>query len=254
MSPYDDPFLDALDAEPAGEEGARSEEFELPAAPSVYLWGGSRPVVNLVLYAMAARLDPEFSWVHVSDRGGTDALDLLLNGRWKHPTVDSIDLHASELLPTPLEHQATLEGLLLDSADAEVDRLRAFVALPRTVQRIVSRHVPDVRPRVIAIPNADRLTDLYAHRAEQLTDALSALAGASVSILVGRADGPGPLRSRFDYVLEVEAEGLDRWSDGRLVVEHTPAGSRSALGRRLRLDRLPWAIDVFGHVPKDFET
>jgi len=250
MTSGSDPFLAAL--APA-EEGDRVDHGEGPltTAPSVYLWGTSRPLVNLVLYALAARIDPEFAWLHVSDRGNPERLDELLNAGWAQPQIDSVDLHAEELRPARDEPRAAIAGLLEgEEAAEEVERLRSFLLLPATVQQVVSRHLPSEGPRVIAIPNADRVADLYAGRTEQLRELLATLGGASVSLMVARANGPGPQRELFDYVFEVEGPSLRDWPDGRLVVEHAPPENVGSVGRAFRLDRMPWAIDVLGRVPE----
>ena len=220
-------------------------------AASVYLWGSSRPVVNLVLYAMAGRIDPEFAWLQVSDRGNLDAVDRLLMQGWKRPRLDRVALRAAELLPRPEVDPSFMRRLFDDEPgeDGEVERLREFVSLPAAVQQVVSRHVPRRGTKVLAIPNADRLADLYAGRPFELEMLLRVLEETSVSLLTGRSNGPGPLRQLFQYVMELRVPDLASWPEGLLLIEQAPSESADLVGQAFPLGQLAWAEELFGELP-----
>jgi hypothetical protein len=219
-------------------------------APSVYLWGSSRPSVNLVLYAMAGRIDSEFAWLQVSDRGAPDEVDRLLMAGWKRPRLDRVAMRAEELLPRPEVEHSFLRRLLDDEGEnGEAEMLRQFVTLPPLVQQVVSRHVPHPGTKVLAIPNADRLADLYVGRPFELESLLRVLEETSVSLLVGRSNGPGPLRQLFQYVMEVRVPDLDSWPEGLLIVERAPSENAEFVGQAFSLGQLSWAEELFEQLP-----
>lgn len=242
-----DPVISLL--QPPVTEAVNESGWTDGFAPSVYLWGSSRPGVNLVLYAMAGQIDPEFAWLQVSDRGATDAVDRLLMEGWKRPRLDPVAMRAEELLPGPDLSPSFLRRLFDEPERTnEMEQLRDFVTLPPLVQKVVSRHVPQRGAKVLAIPNADRLTDLYAGRPFELESLLRVLEETSVSLLVGRPDGPGPLRTLFHYVLEVRVPDLESWPEGLLIVEHAPE-NLDFVGQAFSLGQLPWAEELFGQLP-----
>lgn len=218
-------------------------------APSVYLWGSSRPAVNLVLYAMAGRIDPEFAWLQVSDRGSPDAVDRLLMESWQRP--DRIAMRAEEFLPRGKVDPSFMRRLFDDDGEEEMaERLRQFVTLPPLVQQMVSRHVPRRGTKVLAIPNADRLADLYAGRPFELETLLRVLEEASVSLLTGRSNGPGPLRQLFQYVMELRISELESWPEGLLIVEHAPSENADLTGQAFSLGQLSWVEELFERLPE----
>jgi len=220
-------------------------------APSAYLWGSSRPVVNLVLYAMAGRIDPEFAWLQVSDRGTPDAIDRLLMEGWKRPRLDRVKMRAEEFLPRPEVSPSFIHRLFEEDGDdgGEMERLRQFVTLPPLVQNVVSRHVPRRGAKVLAIPNADRLADLYSGRPFELESLLRVLEETSVSLLVGRSEGPGPLRQLFQYVMEVRVTDLESWPEGLLIIERAPSENAEFVGEAFSLGQLSWAEELFEQLP-----
>jgi len=219
-------------------------------APSAYLWGSSRPAVNLVLYAMAGRIDPEFAWLQVSDRGTPDSVDRLLMNGWRRPRLERVAMRAEEFLPRPEVTPSFLHRLFKDDGgEGEVEWLRQFVTLPPLVQTTVSRHVPRRGTKVLAIPNADRLADLYAGRPFELETLLRVLEETSVSLLVGRSNGPGPLRQLFHYVVELRVPDLESWPEGLLIVEQAPSESSEFVGQAFSLGQLPWAEELFQQLP-----
>lgn len=243
-----DPVVTLL--QPPGSEAVVGTRGFDGFAPSVYLWGTSRSAVNLVLYAMAGQIDPEFAWLQVSDRGAPNAVDRLLTEGWMRPRPDRVAMRAEELLPCPEPAPSLLGRLFEDDAHAEeLSQLRGFVTLPPLVQKVVSRHVPQRGAKVLAVPNADRVADLYAGRPFELESLLRVLEETSVSLLVGRSDGPGPLRQLFQYVLEVRVSDLDSWPEGLLIVEQAPSEHREFVGQAFSLGQLTWAEELFGRLP-----
>jgi hypothetical protein len=213
--------------------------------PSVYLWGTSRPTVNLVLYALARRADPEFAWLDVQDRGSLHSSHRRLDEGSFELRKESVAVRAEDLLPHPPVVASSLSRIVrLDSDPGELDRLQQFIALPTVVQTLAARSLPNSGPRVVAIPNSDRLADLYAGRPDTLRRLIQTMQEISISLVVGRAEGPGPLRNVFDYVFEVRATDLPAWDRGHLVCEYSQDIDVMAVGRRFPLTALTWAADV----------
>lgn len=210
----------------------------------MYLWGKSRSVVNSFLYSLARRADPEFTWLHVRDREPRP-VDLLLAEGLPHPRASSVAMHPEALLPGPRMKVASLSWMVsFGERPEELDQLRAFLALPAPLQEVVARPVPAGAPRVLAIPNTDRLTELFAGRIEMLANLARILRESSVSIMVGQVNKDGALRDSFDYVFEVRADGLGSWQQGTLFCERTAPGYADTKGRELPLSRFGWASDV----------
>jgi len=239
-----DPLLDIFASAHRPSPGP-NPDGDLGRAPSIYLWGTSRPVVNLVLYGLARRTDPDFAWVEIRDRGSLPASGRLGEDGSSEPWGQSIHVRAEELLPrSPVAPPSVSQLVRLDDDPGELDRLQQFVVLPAPVQAFAARSMPNGGPRVLAIPNADRVADLYAGRALTLRRLIQTMQEVSISLMTGRADGPGPLRNVFDYVFEVRSTDLRTWEDGQLLCERTANPKALPVGRAFPLVELAWATDV----------
>ena len=244
MSPARDPVVNALESHRETHPGTDPGPDASPS-PSVFLWGSSPPVVNLVLYALARRMDPEFVWVNVRDHGAPDPFDELLESGRSKVRTESVAIPPDGLRPNPPMRARSLASLvLLDDAPHDIDRLQRFMALPVTAQEIAARSVPTSGARVLAIPNIDRVSHLYAGQPETAGRVLQALREISVSLMIARGDGPGPLRALCDYVFEVRAHDLASWERGVLVAERSASPEILTVGRALPLADLAWANDV----------
>ncbi len=246
MTPGRDPVLAMFEVWRRAHAG-RGPAGPFDGTPSVYLWGTSRPTVNLVLFALARRTDPEFVWLDVQDRGSSEPLDHGLDRELSDPLKGSVRVRAEELLPQPSVAAASLSHLLrLDSDAGELARLKQFMALPAPVQAIAARSVPKLGPRVLAVPNSDLLADLYIDRPEVLRRIIQTLQELSISFLVGRADRPGPLRFVFDYVFEVRVPSLQTWDQGELVCERSLEPRSIPVGHAFPLNQLSGVADALG--------
>ena len=239
-----DPLIAILEDHRLATE-ATSLRGVLEGAASVYLWGTSRPLVNSVLYSLARRLDPEFTWLHMRDRSRTDPVDRLLAEDLHRAEASSIPFQAKDLVPRPTMKAASLSWLVkFDESPDELNQLRAFLALPEVFQEAVSRTVPPGAPRVLAIPNSDRLAELFVGRVDRLGALARILKESSVSIMVGQSVRDGPIQDWFDYAFEVRGVDLGSWQQGSLVCERSPNNKGSAAGMKFPLRQLPWAADV----------
>lgn len=215
-------------------------------APSVYLWGSSRSLVNLTLYALARRTDPGFGWLEVQSPGGSAPVDPTPHVGLSDPRMDMVTCRAEDLLSRgPMETSTMAKLVRLDGDPGELEKLQQFIALPAPVQAIAARLVPNVGPRVLAIANADHVAELYVRSPDALQEMIRALKESSVSVMLGRGDGRGPRRFLADYVFEVRAEDLRTWERGQLVCERAPDPGAMPAGRHYPLAKLPWAADVF---------
>jgi len=238
-----DPLLARLLTHDSTDE-AGSLSGLLAGAASVYLWGSSRATVNSVLYALARRIDPEFTWLHVRD-ATPRAVDQLLAKGIPSPRANSVVVRPEALIPGPRMKIASLSWMVsFGERPEELDQLRAFLALPPPLQEVVGRPVPQGFPRILAIPNSDRLAALFAERMEMLAALARVLKESGVSILAAQSERDGPLRDLFDYAFQVRVDDLRSWRDGNLVCERTPSVTASGAGVSLPLRRLSWMADV----------
>jgi len=216
----------------------------LDGAASVYLWGTSRPAVNSVLYAFARLIDPEFTWLDVRE-GNPPPIDRLLAHGITAPRANSVAVRPEALLPGPRVKIASLSWMVsFGERPEELDQLRAFLSLPPPLQEVVGRPVPQGAPRILAIPNADRLVALFQDRLDMLGALARVLQESGVSILVAQTQRDGALRRLFSYAFQVRVPELESWREGNLVCEQTPQASASEAGVSLSLRRLTWMADV----------
>ncbi len=224
---------------PATERAVRSEWQLHPT--SLFLYGESRPLVNLALFALAHAANPELLWVDVRVPGEERGVADPMSRGWVRPGRGIAIERLSELHPRPAVDGARLAELLRDEADR--DRVARFLELPNVTQELLTRTPDPGRPGVVAVTNAHRLMAAYAD--QPLAPILDAHRSAGYSLFVGYADVPGPGRFGFDYSLRLDGEGLGSWHSAVLECERGAGSGPFAEGARTRLDRLPYLATTF---------
>jgi len=218
---------------------------ELRARPvSAFVYGPSRPLVNLVLYGLAHAANPEFLWVDIRVPGEEPhRLDPVALGWVPKGRVVAIDRRETLESGQAASPEAISTLIHPDEPEENFARVAEFLRLPDSSQQILARAPPDGRPGVVAVTNAHRLMNAYSHA--RVAPILSAHLSAGYSIFVGYAETPGPGRMLFDYVFRIDAESARDWREGSLTCEKGDSVGALRVGHSARLSRLPFLEGVF---------
>ena len=215
--------------------------LDLPAFLSrrpvtVFVYGSSRDLVDLVTYGLVAWVGSEFSWIDLRagelSPSGTSPPRLGFIPRDRLVVVDEID----EMTPSRLGRDAVRSLIRTDEPPDSMERLSAFARLPRPIQLALARAVPGPRPAIMVVSNAHRLTALYG--ASTMPEAVRELTSLGASTFLAFADRPPDIRFAFDFVLRVVGSGPDNWTEATLEFERARAMGPSMRGRRVRLGKV----------------
>jgi hypothetical protein len=231
-----------------GREGAPydpSLPAELRARPvSAFLYGSSRPLVNLTLYALAHAANPDFLWVDIRVPGEelhrTDPVALGWVPKGRIVALDRRETLKSDLAANP---EAISTMIRPEESEPGFAPIAEFLRLPDPSQQILSRPPPDGVPGVVAVTNAHRLMAAYA--SARVPPILSAHLSAGYSIFVGWAEAPGPGRMAFDYVFRIDGESPREWRDSTITCEKGDPAGTLRVGHSVRLSRLSFLEKVF---------
>ncbi len=205
---------------------------------SVLVYGPSRPLVNLTLYALAEATTPEFHWLDIGvpgeERAAADPVQL---GWIPEDRLWLVD-RPEALRPDDLTANLALFGLIRsDEPTATLNQLTEFLRLPETSQRILSVRPNDGRPGALAVTNAHRVMAAYPpHRVPPI---LALHINAGFSVLVGYADSAGPGRSAFDFVFHLDGPSISEWRKSHLVCEKGITSGPLRDGRPVALEEIP---------------
>ena len=189
--------------------------FDRPS--SVFVYGSSRPLVNLTLYALATHTNPEFQWVEIGslseDRMPCDPVRLGWIPRSRLWVID----RPGALRPY-VENLPIHDLIRSDEAPETLAHFAEFVRLPETSQRILTTGASG-RPGVVAVSNAQRVEESFP--TSMIPSILDVHRSAGYSVLVGYGEKPGAGRELFDFVFRLQ--GTDRekkdWKGIELVCE-----------------------------------
>jgi hypothetical protein len=207
------------------------------------MYGPSRPLVNLTLYAFAAATTPAFQWVDIQvpgeERLPWDPVRLGWipdDRRW------SID-HPSALRPDDLTANLALFALIRsDEPSPNLLQITEFLRLPEISQRILAARPLPGHPGVVAVPNAHRVVATFG--AGEVPAILSVHRSAGYSVYIGYADAPGAGKERFDYVFELDGESVAGWRASHLTCAKGISSGPLADGRPAALEEIPLVADV----------
>jgi hypothetical protein len=149
------------------------------------------------------------------------------------------------LRPEDASANIPLDGVIRADDSPESRRLLTeFLRLPDLSQRILASQVPDRRPGVVAVANAQRVEDSFS--AERVEPILAVHRSAGFSVLVGYGSSPGSGRDLFDFVFRLQGTDVDTgdWKHHQLVCERGISTGPLRELRPLRLDQIPLLSDV----------
>jgi len=242
-----DPALSSHLARPGRAE--RPLDPALPAvlrarAVSAFVYGPSRTMVGLTLYAFARATNPEFLWVEVRvpgeapERSDPVALGWVPEGR-----LVSLDRRETLRSDRAASVAAIASLLHTEEPDDSFDRVAEFLRLPDPSQRILARPPSDGTPGVVAVTNAHRLMAAYC--SNRVPAILSAHLSAGYSVFVGWAETAGEGRQQFDYVFRLDGESARDWRESTITCEKGDDTGILRVGHSVRLPRLTFLERVF---------
>jgi hypothetical protein len=215
-----------------------------PARPvSMLVYGPNRPLVNLVLFAMAERASRALHWLEL--RAASEPTPDLAPSRLGWIAHDHL------WIVDPLQAWATAAGradatlrevIRSDESPETLAQLSAFLRLPEEIRRILTAEPPAQQPGVLAIANSDRTPPGVAEGA--LPPMWSAIDGAGFSLFVGFGGSPPEARSRFESVLRVDGPSPYRWREATVTLERGSAPGVLQEGETVGLGDLPFAARV----------
>jgi hypothetical protein len=218
-----------------------------PAPPdpkSIVVQGSSRPMVNLLLFALAEREDAGFHWLDVRTPGksmpGPDPVTL----GWVGPGhLWSLD-PSEALAPDPVRLNAAIFELIRDDEPpAVISRLTEFLGLPQTIQEILGTMQPPRGPGVLAVANVDRIADSFP--GEVILPILNALQFYRCSLFVGSSRRTPRVVPGFTHIVCIDGESLVDWREARVTLKRGAPFAGLRLDTPVAVAELPFVARVF---------
>lgn len=195
-------------------------------AYSLCIWGGSREVLNRVLFSVSSELDARALWLEVAcgDAGPYPAR--VPEELRSEPDRRYLCDRTEEIVPGRGALTLVLPGLIRpDERPETLTRVRAFLRLPSAVQEMISRVPEGERGRWLAVSNLDRVSGHFPQSTSDLKVILDAITSTAVSVAVAYT-GTAPLpRAAFDFVFELRAPSNRTVHGAVLVCEKAPPGT-----------------------------
>lgn len=187
---------------------------------SVLVFGSSRRLVRLTLFAFASWTNPAFHWVEFSspatERTPCDPVRL---GWIPDDRLWLIDTPRS-LEPNDASMTLALSKMISPEESPEArDRLAQFLRLPELSQRIIASQTPNGHPGVVAVSEVHQASESFT--SHQVVSILSLHQDLGFSVIIGHYEPPGPGRDLFDFVFRLQGEGerLEDWKRYQLICE-----------------------------------
>ncbi|HXW66576.1 MAG TPA: hypothetical protein VEL82_01650 [Thermoplasmata archaeon] len=206
--------------------------------------GTSRPVVNLVLYALAERANPRFQWLEIRpEEEARDRFDPVHLGWLEERRVWRVDPSHGLSPDNPRANAAIFHLVREDEPPTLLARLADFLRLPPTIQEIIGSTPSSGEPILLAVADVDRISGAIADAA--LAPILAAFAWMRCSVFVGYSGGHAPSRTPFTHVLRVEGPSAERWAQARIHVEKGTVDEWPTAAAGLLLSDLPFLRETF---------
>ena len=237
---------------PRPSESAESLRHRLPdrrgggadrPTTSLFVYGESRPLVNLVLYAFSDRTHPDFHWFDV--RGPSDAVtepDPARLGWVDRSRLWEIDQFEGLAADNARANAAVFELVRSDEPPEVLARLADLLRLPRAVREILAAAERSETPALLAVANADRLARSFPD--STLSSVLEAFEESGCSLFVGATESDPLARRRFTHVVRVEGSDVRRWAESSIVLESTAPFAALSGGRRFELSEVDFLARV----------
>jgi len=229
-----------------GREGALLFPTTLFQQPhSVLVFGPSRRLVRLALFAFASWTNPEFHWVEfsppASDRTPCDPVRLgwIPDDRlWLVHSAKALEANNASLTV------ALSKMISAEETPEERNRLTQFLRLPEMSQRILASQTPNGHPGVVAVSEVHEATDNFTPN--QVVSLLSLHQDLGFSVMIGHYRPPGPGRDLFDFVFRLQGEGerFEDWKRYRLICEKGIVSGPLRGRRAVLLEDVPHLLEI----------
>lgn len=184
---------------------------------SVLFWGRERVLTAAAATAVAQRADPSFLWLDV--RGVEPEEEPY--SRLLSPMVPEGRRYSADTSPamapgaSPLA-KAIASVVRAEETDTTIAGLLEFLRLPKAVQVLVSRALPNGRPVTLMITSADRVAHFYLERAQSTRGYVETLRALGVKLVATYA---GPVRRdrfAFDHSFRIDTPTAEEWGSAVL--------------------------------------
>jgi hypothetical protein len=213
---------------------------------TIYLWGTSRPVLNLTLFAIARFLNPRFHWLDIREPDVAAApTDPVRLGWVAEDRLFLVDCPRSLELGPEVPRDSVRRVVRSDEPDEVIADLSSFIRLPSISQEIAASAARGSRPGVLAASNTDRITAFYPSTAEGVRPLLSVMTRRGISIVFAHTGQPSAHRQAYDYIFAVDAPGPERWREGGILCEKGISQGPLRVGNPVPLQRIAVVAQTF---------
>jgi hypothetical protein len=212
---------------------------------SVIVYGPSRPLVNLLLFALARSVNPDFAWVDIgSPKQERTPCDPVRLGWVPEDRLWLVNLPELVEPDTRSARLPLFEMIRSDESPEVLTHVTEFLRLPDISQRILSDRPSSDQPGVVAVANIHRVAAVFS--SDRVPRILNLHREAGFSVLAGYAGLAGSGRDHFDYVFRVqgEDEGFLDWKKNQLVCERGISSGPLGGLRPVRLEEIPLVAEV----------
>jgi hypothetical protein len=203
---------------------------------SVAVYGGSRPLLNWVVYALASTAKPGLIWTDVRLRGEVLAdIDPLSRDLIPPDRLNVVD--PEDFVPDDATANLAIAGVVRDDEPpSNLRRIVDFLRLPPLAQRVLSNALSGDLPIVLILSNADHLSEFYPR--ETVAPIIRTVVEANAIVFLTYAHAPPRVRDAFETILHVEGTDLTEWREAKLRVDQGPSDGPLRAGSEYRLGEL----------------
>lgn len=218
----------------------------VPAGPvaSLLAYGTSRPLVNVLLYALAAEANPRFGWLDVRGPGDPPSA-------WDPVRLGWIDRNQSwtadpdqEFLPDdPRANAALFHTARSDGSADGATSLSDLFRLPPALQRALAAIATGPEPSVLAVANSDRISEEIP--APAVASILASLRSMRCALFAGFVGDRPATADLFSNVVRIEGADPARWPEAEVVFERIDGCAAERLVRGAAPGELPFLERAF---------
>jgi len=218
-------------------DGEGSRSARRPTTALVY--GASRPLVSLLLYAMAEDANPRFHWLDIRRESEPAAKWDPANLGWLKDRHSWVADPSEGLSPDNARANAAIFHVIRsDEPPAVLSRLTDFLRLPPTIQEILGAMPSDGGSSLLAVANVDRISGSIPEPA--LAPILAAFDWLGCSLFVGFVGARAPAAAQFGRVVRIDGTWPGRWEDATVHFERGEAFGASQPAHGVSLTELPF--------------
>lgn len=223
--------------------GSRGRD-RAPPPENVLVYGDSRAMVNLVLYALAEDTTPRFHWLDIRPESESPAeWDPARMGWLKESHSWVADPRGGLSPDDTLGNAAIFELIRSDEPPEVLTRLTDLLRLPPMIRHIVEAISASGEPNLLAVANVDRVSAAIPEPA--LAPIVAAFAWLRCSLFVGYAASRAPRMEEFTTVLRIDGTSPYRWHEARVHFERGIAAEAPRTPEGVSCTELPFLRRVF---------